>query len=114
MEQFLYAINVLYYAYNWSSCTAGLHAVSGFNKRKYYGKYRCMKNKETASQAAGVRTKRNIAVAQDVYDYGTLTLLDDVSIFTVLFRVRTALYITSNGCQEESNKTIRNFLKIFK
>lgn len=59
-----------------------LHAVSGFNKRKYFEKYRCIENKESASQAATVDTKRNIAARQDVYDYGILTLLD-VSIFTV-------------------------------
>lgn len=47
-----------------------LHAVSGFNKRKYFEKYRCIENKESASQAATVDTKRNIVARQDVYDYG--------------------------------------------
>lgn len=36
-----------------------------------------------------VHTKRNIAVRQDVYDYGTLSLLD-VSIFTVSFSLPTS------------------------
>lgn len=55
-----------------------------FKQKKIFRKVSLQVNKELVSRAARVHTKRNIAVRQDVYDYGTLTLLD-VSIFTVAF-----------------------------